>query len=263
MAFAALGTRSGFLPIGTTGPGARNAQPSRKPEKHVLIALLNDATGVGRTTIAAHLAGWLAQRDVRVAAIDTDPHGALTRWLRCAAPQVPVRGFTTANQLHALARRLAGEHDVVVADGPSGRKLETATLAAVCDLCVLPIGPTQQDAWAAAHTARVVNLVRRHPKRCGFPLAFAVANRVGADDDMAAIQHNAARRLRLPVTRCAVHAQPVIAEARGRGRLAGQLGPRGEQAAHEFSALFESMLEVSSGEQRALSADACVADWAK
>jgi len=43
-----------------------------------VITLLNQKGGVGKTTLAAHIAAGLSLRGKRVLAIDTDPQGSLT-----------------------------------------------------------------------------------------------------------------------------------------------------------------------------------------
>ena len=213
----------------------------------MLISIVNGKSGVGRTTIAAHLAGWLDDHDVRVAVIDADPHGGLARWLSSGAPHIPVKRYTTADQLHARARRVNEEYDVVVADGPAGRNLELATLAAISDLCLLPIRPVMTDVWAASHTARIVDHVRRHPKRLGLPHAFTVMNLVDPQQEVAAVSREATRRFRFPVAQPALHKHATVAETRGRGRFLWNLGPRADHAAREFTALFEAVLEISTG----------------
>jgi chromosome partitioning protein len=47
----------------------------------VIIALANQKGGVGKTTLAVHLAAGLARRNARVIAVDADPQGNLTSWL--------------------------------------------------------------------------------------------------------------------------------------------------------------------------------------
>ena len=71
-----------------------------------VVALANQKGGVGKTTMAVSLGACAAEQGLRVALVDLDPQGTLTRWL--AAPVE--EGQPTAYDL--VVRRETGLGDV-------------------------------------------------------------------------------------------------------------------------------------------------------
>ena len=55
-------------------PGKQGTRPGK------VIALLNQKGGAGKTTLATHLAGELAQQGSRVTLLDADPQGSALDW---------------------------------------------------------------------------------------------------------------------------------------------------------------------------------------
>ena len=63
-----------------------------------IIALTNSKGGVGKSTVAVHLAAWCAGQGRRTALVDADAQGASSLWLHEAAPDVTVSRLQTPDE---------------------------------------------------------------------------------------------------------------------------------------------------------------------
>lgn len=121
------------------------------------VALLSQKGGVGKTTLALHLAvGW-SQRGQNVAVIDLDPQVSASKWGdRREAARPIVRA--------AQARRLPQELDTVRKAGGEIVVLDTAPradavilgAAKAADLVIIPCRPSILDLEALADTLELV-----------------------------------------------------------------------------------------------------------
>ena len=60
-----------------------------------VIALTNSKGGVGKSTVAVHLAAWCHQQGRRTALVDADAQGASSLWLHEAEPDIPISRLQT------------------------------------------------------------------------------------------------------------------------------------------------------------------------
>ena len=144
----------------------------------MLIAVLNQKGGVGKSTTAVHLARWLQLQGRAVHLADLDPQQTSSVWLQAAegfaipSSTVPADSDSVLEQLPPL---LEGGR-VVVVDGPAGLSDATRAVMLLADLVLTPVQPAGADLRSAVDVLRLISQARRI--RGGLPDAAVFLNRV-------------------------------------------------------------------------------------
>ena len=206
----------------------------------MIIGVLNQKGGVGKTTVSVNLAAAMSAGGRRVLLVDADPQGSALAWssLRDGVPPFPVIGMAKPT-LHRELPALARDYDVVVIDGPP-RVNEIARAAILAsDLVLIPVQPSPFDVWASADTVRLVREAQQF--RSGIRAAFLINRRIANT----AIGRDAAGALAqfedIPVLGVALGQRVVFAESAARGLSVFEAAPASE-AAQELLSLADLII---------------------
>ena len=121
----------------------------------LVIAVLNQKGGSGKTTIATHLARALQIEGADVLLVDSDPQGSARDWAAVREDQpltvVGIDRPTIERDIKNIARK-----DFVVIDGaPQAADLAVSAIKAA-SFVLIPVQPSPYDIWAAADLVELV-----------------------------------------------------------------------------------------------------------
>jgi len=203
----------------------------------LIVALLNQKGGVGKTTLALHLAGAWARQGCRVTVIDADPQGSALDWSEQRAKEGGARLFgvlgLARDTLHREVPEIARGVDHVVIDGPPriAGLMRSALLAA--DLVLVPAQPSPFDGWASGE---MLNLIREARIFRPELIARFVLNRCAARTIIARDTGDALAEHDPPVLAARIGQRVAFAVAARTGQLVFEV-ESGGSAAREITAL--------------------------
>lgn len=229
-------------------PGLARGAPGFGKAAVMIVGVLSQKGGVGKTTIAINTAATLALRGQRVLLVDADPQGSSLAWssARDRDPLFPVVGMAKPS-LHRDLPAMAKDYDVVVIDGaPRVNELGRSAILA-SDTILIPVQPSPYDVWAAALTVQLIREAQQFRER--LTAAFVINRRIvntAIGRDVASILD----QFGLPVLPGHLCQRVVYAESASQGLSVAELAPQSE-AAREVTALVSSIAGVQDRRQAA------------
>ena len=212
----------------------------------MIVAVIGEKGGTGKTTLAAHLAGWRCMSGRDVMLVDADRQGSASMWvsirqeLGLRSPQ-SVQQF--GRNLRRSVRDMAGRYDDVVIDVGAGDGVAMETVLRVADTAVIPLQPSAMDMW----TISFLNDLAGDSKGINEGLVVsAVLNRAPPHHSMRDVRATLRAFKDFPeidTLDCVIKERSSIRRAVPTGRLIDEWVPEDTKGRDEMAALYESVFD--------------------
>ena len=213
----------------------------------MIIALVNSKGGVGKSTLAGNLAGWLHEHGRKVILADCDTQCSSSEWVREAVPEIQVMRLANADEVLDELPSLKKEAEYVVCDGPGSQTETSRALLMWADLAIIPCKASMFEARALDKNTAFVRQAQAIRK--GPPDAVAVLSMVGRDYRLTKDMHDAASTLKLSLTDTPITLRQAYADAPGQATFVWRMGYPARDAAEEIDMLFQELLPEATSDK--------------
>lgn len=206
----------------------------------MVIVCANSKGGVGKSTIAVHVAVGLHDRGVKTALLDADKQRSSSEWIAEVEPGVAVSVADTPETCVSRVQELAQTNDFVICDAPGGLEDLSRTLLLLADLAIFPISPSILDVRSVAGATEV----HRYAQAIngGRPDGVLVLNKMKTRDTLSRELKGDAPKLGLRVASCVLRDLQAFRDAAQQGTVVGRFGRKGLQAAADVDGLIDELL---------------------
>jgi chromosome partitioning protein len=206
----------------------------------VIIAVLNQKGGAGKTTLSTNLARALQLDGDKVLLIDSDPQGSARDWNAAGNGELlPVVGLdrpTLAKDIQAIQ----ANQDWLIIDG-APQIAELAVAAIKCaDMILIPVQPSPYDVWACEDLVDIIKT--RQEVTNGKPKAAFIISRVIKNTQLSKEIGEALEGYGLPVFKNFTSQRVIYPKSAATGLTVLDVEPSGDAAA-EIRAIAQELKE--------------------
>ena len=204
----------------------------------MIITFLNLKGGVGKTTLAVHIASTLALAQKKVILIDADTQNSALRWFqsRKQDPILPVASIPTST-LHKQIKLIEKDYDFIIIDGPPRLSNVAKSCLVAANLVIIPINPSPYDVWSSSEIIKIIEEVESFKD---IKVAFVV-NRIIKNSVIGRDVFDIIESYKIPVLETKIHQRVAFAETAAIGTTVIEEDPT-SKAGEEIKKLTEEIV---------------------
>ncbi len=206
----------------------------------MIIALVNQKGGAGKTTTAVHLAYWLSLHK-SVIVVDADRQKSSATWVKYL--NIPYRIVFDPDELFDVLPPLAQDYEAVVVDAPGNLREVVSVLLDRCDLALVPCKQSGLDLHSTTETLRLIR--QRQEVRQGAPIAALFLNQAKKGTVLLRDSLQILKETGFPILRSIIHDRQCVMDTPGQQTTVWHLsGIAAKTSSIEFDQLFTEVMGV-------------------
>ena len=131
----------------------------------MIISLVNQKGGVGKTTIAINRSFCLSEMGHKVLLVDGDPQGSCLQWQSISDNKAFDVIHHPEADIHKRIKELARGYRYTVVDAPPGTGDITLSILLASNLAIIPITPSPLDIWSSEEIDDLIRESRKHNRK--------------------------------------------------------------------------------------------------
>ena len=210
----------------------------------MIVAIINQKGGTGKTCTAVHLAYWLSQNKKRsVQLIDADAQASSSTWIKLLNVELREVAIFDADELAEKVPKLAKETTYTVIDGAGSISELTRVILYYADLALVPCQPTALDLHSSGSVFRLIRQAkgfRMNTLKAAAFISRAIPRTRLKDEAREALS----KVEDITLLKTVIHNRQAISDAFGQQSVVWQMGAEAKKAANEYASLFREVMKL-------------------